>query len=1045
MAIKIPQYEDQTTPQGTLQIDGWPRAAPPDTPGYIGQGLQNLGNAGMQFAAAARHAQSQAAIVDSLKGLTDDELNWTSKLKDAFNGAANNGAGVTESVRADFNKYVQDKLSTVQDPALKKHMAEKYNSIDHKLGTTGYALEFKAADSDKYNKFEEQFRSLEQPVMSGQMRLDDAFKQLDTTISNSGLAPDVRNQIVQHFRDRLTDSFNQGYVTRNPQGAKQQLEWSYGARGSYYDMTAKGESNNDPNAVNRLSGASGLFQFMPETWAAARKANPDLPENIKDATEAQQRQAMEWFTNGNAKAMTGDLGRNPTNGELRLAHYFGAKGAVALLGVDPNTKFDDLPSDFWRTQAGAKFSNETLLSQNPNLKGQTVGSIIGKYRQQFDNGVAPDPQFQYAIKNTNPDKIPQWINVAQGEFNRQSAVARAQVENVIADHNTMFMQGLTVQTPLTSADFHRAYGDIEGPIKFNAYQQNMQFGQDVQSLKMMPAAQQAEFMAARRPDPSLPNYAAQTTRYDALVKAVDTVNSQRSQDPIGWAINNGVGSIGQLNMSDASAFGQQLAARTGVAKSLQGTYGTPIALLTKTEQAGLNTAFQKMTSIEKGSYLEAIAKHVKDPEAYRAVMQQMAPDSPVTAMAGQLIGKDYFVDQGWIKDTPISGKQVADLMLQGEALINPSKATKEENGRGAMFPMPHDKDLRAEFMNQVGDAFRGNPEAADYAFQGVKAYYAGKSAQVGDYSGDINNGGSARMKEAVQYVVGGVANPGGNGKVLMPWGMSENKFITALAGKLHEKMAENGLAGTAYDEYSLYKFQNWKDGQYLIQNNGEYMRGADGKPMVIDVNSAPTAQGQPFALPGMQMKRSVEANNVIGQLTAAEKNLVTYHEKNLMNGTASRDDQGRPVTVYSTTIQIPPGEKGAGQFVTVPGYVVDQPNPYAAGYKLPDIGVRIGGPGQPAITFAKPNNPPAPGPTGRVISGDDELYQHWKNQINAGQWPVYPNAQVANQRAQFLHQVMDYDAGNPMTPGTQLPTIPMAAGKFAPLPTGAGLPKGGRR
>lgn len=35
---------------------------------------------------------------------------------------------------------------------------------------------------------------------------------------------------------------------------------------------AKCESSYNPNAINRYSGASGLFQFMPSTWASTPQA-----------------------------------------------------------------------------------------------------------------------------------------------------------------------------------------------------------------------------------------------------------------------------------------------------------------------------------------------------------------------------------------------------------------------------------------------------------------------------------------------------------------------------------------------------------------------------------------------------------------------------------------------------------------------------------------------------------------------------------------------------------------------------------------------------
>jgi hypothetical protein len=58
------------------------------------------------------------------------------------------------------------------------------------------------------------------------------------------------------------------------------------------------ESHYNPLAVNRLSGASGLFQFMPSTW------NANFPgQNIWDPY-AQSRGALAFYNAGRQSAWT---------------------------------------------------------------------------------------------------------------------------------------------------------------------------------------------------------------------------------------------------------------------------------------------------------------------------------------------------------------------------------------------------------------------------------------------------------------------------------------------------------------------------------------------------------------------------------------------------------------------------------------------------------------------------------------------------------------------------------------------------------------------
>lgn len=83
------------------------------------------------------------------------------------------------------------------------------------------------------------------------------------------------------------------------------------------------ESEFNPNAYNE-SGASGVFQFIPKTWGSyGGGASPfDAEANI----DAGMRLARD-----NRDYLRKKLGREPTGGEIYLAHQQGAGGAINLL------------------------------------------------------------------------------------------------------------------------------------------------------------------------------------------------------------------------------------------------------------------------------------------------------------------------------------------------------------------------------------------------------------------------------------------------------------------------------------------------------------------------------------------------------------------------------------------------------------------------------------------------------------------------------------------------------------------------------------------
>lgn len=112
-------------------------------------------------------------------------------------------------------------------------------------------------------------------------------------------------------------------------------------------------------------------------------------------------------------------------------------------------------------------------------------------------------------------------------------------------------------------------------------------------------------------------------------------------------------------------------------------------------------------------------------------------------------------------------------------------------------------------------------------------------------------------------------------------------------------------------------------------------------------------------------------------LSPQEMEIVRYHRATIAKGEVGRDDAGRPVTVFSNTIQIPDG-KFKGKFVTVPGY------------------------------FNK-----------HMTDDEHELWKQWGKEINAGKWPVYDDPKKADDRAKYIHGIMDVE-GDMSDMGTRL-------------------------
>jgi len=143
-------------------------------------------------------------------------------------------------------------------------------------------------------------------------------------------------------------------------GAIQRAAQATGASFEYLLATAKVESNFNPNLKAKSSSATGLFQFIEQTWLGMMKnagqalgfgnyadaitrnssgryqvTDPQLRNEIMQLRKdpAANAAMAGAFTQRNAAALKQRIGRKPTDGELYMAHFFGTGGAGQLINA----------------------------------------------------------------------------------------------------------------------------------------------------------------------------------------------------------------------------------------------------------------------------------------------------------------------------------------------------------------------------------------------------------------------------------------------------------------------------------------------------------------------------------------------------------------------------------------------------------------------------------------------------------------------------------------------------------------------------------------
>lgn len=171
----------------------------------------------------------------------------------------------------------------------------------------------------------------------------------------------------------------------------------------YLRRVAEIESNLNPNARNPNSSAGGLFQFIDST------ANEYGLDGMKRYDPAFAIPAAQRLTENNRNVLRQKLGREPTDGELYLAHQQGAGGASQLLS-NPDARLIDV--------IGNKAA--TLNAGDPNM---TAGAFANQWINKFGNDTLAG--------NSGEDDLEEWTTVQADDTSEEWETINTQETNPV--------------------------------------------------------------------------------------------------------------------------------------------------------------------------------------------------------------------------------------------------------------------------------------------------------------------------------------------------------------------------------------------------------------------------------------------------------------------------------------------------------------------------------------------------------------------------------------------------------------------------------------
>lgn len=499
----------------------------------------------------------------------------------------------------------------------------------------------------------------------------------------------------------------------------------------------------------------------------------------------------------------------------------------------PDDKLGKLIENFKDDNA---FKGMVSAINTANNDGRTLRTLRDEIKKNRTfQGQELDPERSNAVLNTLNNRIQSIDHEAQAAEQRRLSLAQHAYN--AAEHT--ISSGLTLSLEEKGALTKNVKGTLYEPFVSGMFKTET----EIQDVLRKPISEQTSYLRDREARVKASGSLADMQNLNRLKRAVDENIKQITDAPLVQAVERDGAKLNPLsleqmiNPTDKTTV-SELSNRLVELNRMEKAYGAPRKPLFPEEVAVGHSVMQTGTTEMRGKLLDTLRKGLNDDRAYRAAVQQISPDSPVTAVAGVIRGKsrDAVVSSGFLgmgRET-ISGKETSDLILEGESVLNKSRAQKGEEGKSKGFPMPPDKEFNAKFSSMVGTAFAQDESGYDRAKQSVRAWYAGKSIREGDFTGEVNSG---RLDKAIKAVTGGVHNFNGLGSVLLPWGMDSSQFKDAVRENFQRAVKEYGLPQSTIDMLPHYGLMMNGDGRYLVTNGTRPIIGGNGRPLEVRIQT----------------------------------------------------------------------------------------------------------------------------------------------------------------------------------------------------------------
>jgi hypothetical protein len=386
---------------------------------------------------------------------------------------------------------------------------------------------------------------------------------------------------------------------------------------------------------------------------------------------------------------------------------------------------------------------------------------------------------------------------------------------------------------------------------WDGLQSMTQAGAQSKEYDKMTADQIHADLDARRPTQGGPEAAFQLRSYDILDRAAQRSLAARRDDPAQFAIDSGQG-WQALDFRAPQNIPQQLRSRANSAGQVSDQIGGPVSLLTKPEAKAFGTQLATQPPSQQLALLSTLRSSLPTEGAYESILHQVAPASPVLAVAGQMLDPPSRNTPTWYNPQFGANPVVGERILRGEQILNgkgeekagTSSATTGTATSG--FAIPKDTELYPAFNEHIGNLFQGRAQTAEVYYHAFRDYYAAAAEAAGDTSGTFNKGLARQAAEAVM----GHPVQYGTSDLRAPHGMDPTLFEGSMDRAVNDALEQAGYGAREKELLRGYGVRELGgtlgSGRYaLVNSEGQPLKTPDGsEPVIVDLRqSFPRAIG----------------------------------------------------------------------------------------------------------------------------------------------------------------------------------------------------------